>query len=198
MTENAQGSGRITRPGASVAVDSRKVLLARQKKFMKRWQMSQAIAELGLTDEHGRPVTMGVDFLGKVEAGTKKPGLDTFKAMCIVLDCEADALLPGGRPIALTRALRERRARLDNNRHLREFATPRGLRYKNPVTGRVYYGKLLREAYALHLELLAARDTGDEAAVAAAQAAYDAALAKVPRAGGDEAGDEDDDELLAS
>jgi transcriptional regulator with XRE-family HTH domain len=173
------------------------VLTTRQKRLLKRWQLSEKIAALGMTDTHGNPVTLGKDFLGKIEAGTRKPGLDSFRALCAALECEPEELLPGGRMFTLPRALRERKARLDHNRDLRDFAIPRGLRYKNPKTGRVYYGRFLREAYVAHLDLLAAQESGDSAAVAAAQHAYDEKLARVPRALGNQ-DDRDVPELLAS
>jgi transcriptional regulator with XRE-family HTH domain len=181
MTTISEERTRVTRPGAGVAVDPQRVLIARQKLFLRRWQLSDKIRDLGMTGSHGEPVTLGPDFLGKIESGKRKPSLDSFAALCAALDCEPDDLMPSGRSVTLPRSLRERKARLDHNGDLRDFAIPRGLRYKNPETGRVYYRKELREAYARHLALLTARESGDATSVRQAELAYESALARVPR-----------------
>lgn len=200
MTTPAEDRPRITRPGAGVAVDPRAVLRARHKKFLKRWQLSDRITELGMTDSAGKPVTLGKDFLGKIEAGTRRPSLDSFRALCAALEVDPSELMPGGRVTTLPKELRERKARLDHNRDLRDFATPRRLKYKNPETGRVYYGKKLRAAYAAWVHLRSVTESGDEAAVRDALAGYENALAQVPPAPGSEDDDLDEpgQDLLAS
>lgn len=199
MTTVAEDRPRITRPGAGVAVDPKRVLAARHRLFLNREALSGRIAELGITDASGQLVTLGKDFIGKIEAGTRKPSLDSFRALCQALEVSSSELMPGGRVTTLPKELRERKARLDHNRDLRDFAIPRRLRYKNPETGRVYYGKKLRAAYAAWITLESVRESGDEAAVRAATAAYEKALAQVPPAPGSEADDDlGDTDLLAS
>jgi hypothetical protein len=186
MTTTTEDRPRITRPGAGVTVDPQRVMTVRNKRLLTRERLSEKIRALGLTDDAGRPVTLGPDFLGKIETGGengRRPGLHSFRALCLALECDPAELMPGGRETVLPRSMRERLARLDHNRDLRDFAVPRGLRYKNPDTGRVYYSKALRAAYAAWLALEAVRD-GDEEQVRAAEKDYEAALARVPRVDG--------------
>lgn len=200
MTTTTEERTKITRPGAGFAVDPGRVMAMRFRRLLKRPQMSARIAALGLTDEDGRPVRLGRDAIGKIETGQRKPSLDALRAICAVLDCTPDDLTPGGPVITLPKAARERQARLAHNGELREFAIERGLRYKNPNTGRVYYGKKLREAYARYVDFKLAQSAGDEDAIRAANAAFSSALTAVPRAAAGENRDDDDEtgELLAS
>jgi transcriptional regulator with XRE-family HTH domain len=168
----------------------------RHRRLLKRYQLADLIRDLGMTDSGGKVITRGVDVLGKYETGQRKPGLDTMRVLCAALKCAPEELMPGGPVITLPKAARDRKNRLDHNQALRDFATPRGLRYKNPKTGRVYYRKELKEAYARYVALDLALMTGTENEVRAARAAYEEALAAVPRAPGTES--EDETELLAS
>lgn len=197
MTTTLEERPRITRPGSGVAIDPRRLLAMRHRRGMpRRRQLSARIEALGMTDDRDRPVRAGVDHIGKLETGQRNPSPFLFTALCAALECTPEELLPGGPVTSLPRAARDRRVRLDHNQCLRDFAIPRGLRYKNPETGRVYYRKELREAYARYVALDLALTTGTEAEVRAATAAYEKALAAAPRMPG--AVPEDETELLAS
>jgi transcriptional regulator with XRE-family HTH domain len=182
MTITTEGRLRITRPGAGVAIDPGRLMAMRHRRLVSRQQMSARVAALGLVSEHGEPVTTGRDAIGKYETGARKPSLDALRAICAVLDCKPDDLMPGGPAIPLPPSAKARQARLDHNRDLREFALAYGLRYKNGKTGRVYYGRKLRAAYARHVDLLAAISARDDGAIQEARAALAAALAAAPRA----------------
>lgn len=196
MTATTEDRPRITRPGSGVAIDPNRLMAMRYRRFLKRYQLADRIRELGMTDSHGKPVRLGVDHLGKLETNQRKPSLDMFRALCAALNCTPEELMPGGPVITLPKAARDQKARLAYNDELRRFAIPRGLRYKNPKTGRVYYRKELREAYARFVALDLALTTGTESEIRAATAAYEEALAAVPRVPGAEP--EDETELLAS
>lgn len=194
---------RITRPGSGVAIDPRRLMAMRHTRDLKRYQLSGRIRELDLRDDKDRPILIGVDHLGKLETGQRKPSQDAFRALCAALGCTPVELMPGGPALAMPKAARDRKARLDYNDELRQFAIPRGLRYKNPRTGRVYYGKRLREAYALLVALELTRETGTQAGIREAEAAFAEALTLVPRALGQDRDDGEDDgedetDLLAS
>lgn len=196
---------RIARPGSGVAVEPRRVMAMRMDRLLSRKQVSDRIAALGLTDEHGEPVTVGRDHLGKIETGWRKPSLDAMKALCTVLECRADELTPGGPAITMPASARARQSRLDHNRELRDFAIQHGLRYKNPRTGRVYYKKVLRRAYAAQVAATMAAegpDTGAlEDAQMAAAAALDAAVASLSMPGedpGEDTGEDTGEERLVS
>lgn len=198
MTTTTEARPRITRPGAGVAIDPGRLMAMRFRRLLKRPQVSARITALNLTDEDGAPVRVGRDAIGKYETGQRKPSLDSLRAICTVLGCSPDELMPGGPVIALPKTARDRQARLAHNGELRDFAIPRGLRYKNPKTGRVYYGKKLRAAYARHIGLQLAEAAGNQDAIREARTAYEAALAAAPRAPRERAEDEDAGELLAS
>lgn len=199
MTTMTEERPRLTRPSAGIAVDPARVIAMRFRRLLSRKQMSAAITALGLTGERGDPVRFGPDAIGKIETGQRKPSLDSLRAICAVLMCTPDDLMPGGPVIALPKVAREREARLAHNTELRNFAIRRGLRYKNPRTGRVYYGKKLRAAYARYIEVQLAEATGDGIAIQAANVAYEKALTAVPRAAqGESQGDDGPGELLAS
>lgn len=174
MTMISQESSRRTRPGSGVAVDPRRVMAMRMRRGLKRWQVSGRVTELAMTDDHGDPVTLGRDHLGKIETGHRKPSLDMMKALCIVLECTSDDLMPGGPAISIPVTAKARQSRLDHNRELRAFAIEHSLRYKNPGTGRVYYSKPLREAYAAHVDARMMVTAGPEAAAAATRTANEA------------------------
>jgi hypothetical protein len=183
---------RITRPGSGVAVEPRRVMAMRMDRLLTRKQVSDRIAALGMTDEHGEPVTVGRDHLGKIETGWRKPSLDAMRALCTVLECRADELTPGGPAITMPASAKARQSRLAHNRELRAFAIKHHLRYKNPHTGRVYYSLRLRRAYAAQVAVTVAAEGSDtrvlEDAQAVAAAALDAAIAalKLPEDTGDE------------
>jgi transcriptional regulator with XRE-family HTH domain len=182
---------RITRPGSGVAVEPRRVMAMRQRRLLTRKQVSERIAALGLADEHGKPVTMGRDHLGKIETGWRQPSLDAMRALCTALECTTDELMPGGPVITIPVTAKARQSRLAHNRELRAFAVKYGLRYKNPRTGRVYYSKPLRKAYAAQVAVtMAAEGAGPgalalEDAQAEAAAALDAAVAALRLPGED-------------
>jgi len=188
---------RITRPGSGVAIDPRRLMAMRHIKDLKRNQLAARIRELDLRDDKDRPILIGVDHLGKLETGQRKPSQDAFRALCAALECSPLELMPGGPALTMPKAARDQKARLDYNDELRRFAIPRGLRYKNPRTGRVYYGKRLREAYAHLVTLELTRETGTPGEVREAEAAFAEALALVPRALDQDTRD-DETELLAS
>lgn len=184
---------RSTRPGSGVAVEPRRVMAMRHDRLMTRKQVSDRVRELGLTDEHGRPVTMGRDHLGKIETGWRKPSLDAMRALCTVLECTADELTPGGPAVTMPASAKARQSRLAHNRELRAFAIKHNLRYKNPHTGRVYYSLKLRRAYAAQVAVTVATEGADtgalEDAQVAAAAALDAAIAAL-RLPGEDTGDQ--------
>jgi hypothetical protein len=110
-----------------------------------------------------------------------------------VLECTADELTPGGPAITMPASARARQSRLAHNRELRDFAIRHSLRYKNPRTGRVYYSKPLRKAYAAQVAVtMAAEGTGAgtlENARTEAAAALDAAIAALRLPGEDAPGE---------
>lgn len=177
MTATAKGRQPVTRPGSSVAIDPDRLLTMRHRRGLKRRVVSERIRELGMRTEHGRLVTMGRDMIGKCETGVRSPSLDATRALCVVLECTVEDLMPGGPVVTMPPTARARQSRLRHNRELRDFAVRHGLRYKNPHTGRVYYSRKLREAYAAEVAMTLARTAGDPAKAEAAQEAYDTALA---------------------
>lgn len=183
---------RITRPGAGVAIDPRRLTAIRNVRLLKRRQVSEAITALGWKGDDGEPLTLGQDVIGKYETGTRKPSLDAFRALCEVLDCDPRMMMPGGPDVTMPEEAVEREARLAHNGELRWFAKAYGLKYKNRATNRVYYRRELRAAYALYVDIRLARAAGDgDEAVARLEAEFTEALARVPkdpqaRRGGDE------------
>lgn len=181
MTTMTEARPRITRPGAGVAIDPKRLTALRELRLMKRRQLSEAVGALGWTEDSGELLTLGQDIIGKYETGTRKPSMDAFRALCEVLECEPKMLMPGGPPITMPEEAVEREARLDHNRELRDFARAFGLRYKNHATQRVYYRRELKAAYLAWVEVRIAERAGDEAGLAGAREAFSAALAKAPK-----------------
>jgi transcriptional regulator with XRE-family HTH domain len=161
MTTSIKDRPRIVRPGSGVAVDPGRVMAMRQSRLLSRKQVSDRVRKLDLLDEHENLVTLGCDHLGKIETGHRKPSLDAMRALCDVLECKPDELMPGGPVIPVPVTARARKSRLAHNRELRAFAIQNGLRYKNSRTGRVYYAKPLRNAYAAHVAAIMADAQGD-------------------------------------
>lgn len=176
MSTSTKERPRIARPGSGVAVDPSRVMIMRWRRGLTRDEVSDRIAALGLRTDRGRPVSLKRDAVGKVETGQRRPSELAMEALCQVLECAPADLMPGGAPLAMPRSAKVRAARLDHNRELRDFAIRHGLRYKNPKTGRIYYKKALREAYAAHVAAVLATGSGDPEQAAAAEETASAAL----------------------
>jgi transcriptional regulator with XRE-family HTH domain len=183
MTTVSAERPEIRRHGSGVEIEPGNLRALRQRRRMTRRQLSDLITALGRVNEHGRPVRMGVDFIGKLESpgSPRKPSEASFDALCTVLMCEPELLVAGAPPVPVPEEAAEREIRFDYNRELREFAKSHGLRYKSPVTGKVDYGVPLREAYIRHRALEQAVVAG-RADVPALRASFRQALARVPRA----------------
>lgn len=165
----------VQRPASGISVDPGRLAWWRESRGWSRQQLSREIARLHLTDEEtGEPVTVSRDAIAKHENGERRPKPSTVRAYCAVLStpdhpCIPRDLLPGGEPLTPHEDAEARKHRLRHNKALRKFARAHGIRYKNPVSGRVYYSRPLRAAFELSIS-----DASDEdvaAAVAAAVAA---------------------------
>lgn len=172
------------RPGAGVPVDPVKLMALRYMRELTRPQLSAAIAALGLTYENGAPVRAGKDHLGKIERGQNNASQEVLSALCTVLECEPEAILPGGPRPEIPAEMVARLERRNRNDDLIEFAKAHGLRYK---TRRVYYNLPLQEAFAAYENLQAAMRSGDESWVRLAEATFKDALAAAPRLPGTKA-----------
>ena len=111
------------------------------------------------------------DAIAKIENGERRPKAITLRALCAALSTEHETVLPehlqpGGPPLALSPAARDRQARKDYNEGMRDFADAIGREelYRN-ANNRVYYSKELREMYERFLAETEA-GTGIAAAVA--------------------------------
>lgn len=150
------GRPAIRRPASGISIDPGRLTWFREARGWSRQELADAITRLGWKDDKGEPLTVSRDALNKIENATRKPKAQSLRAICAALS-EADApvrprdLMPGGPVLAPHSEADSRRARLDYNRELREFAKAHGIEYKNPETGRVYYCKALREMYAQHV-----------------------------------------------
>jgi transcriptional regulator with XRE-family HTH domain len=107
----------------------------------------------------GEPVTGGItrDGLAKIENGERHPKPETVLALLAVLSTgrrrlEPEDLMPGAPERAPSQAEREREERLARNKAIRRFAAETGnshLLYNK--SGRIYYGKRIRDLYAEYL-----------------------------------------------
>lgn len=170
----------VRRPASGIAIDPERLRWWRESRGWSRQDLSDAVAALGLTDEDGTQVTVTRDAIAKNETPDpdkgRKPKARTVRALCLALStpqrpCTPRDLLPGGDPLPPHREAQVRRLRLDHNRELREFARAHDIRYRNPVSGRVYYSRPLQAAY--DLAVMGAGDEVLAAAVTAARAARD-------------------------
>lgn len=191
MTQERQEQafpGTSKRPASGIAIDPARLAWYRDNRGWSRQDLSRAVTALGLTAEDGAPLTVSRDAIAKIESGEHKPKGRTLRALCEALSRErvpqfengvytGDVwelaervwprdLMPGGPLLPLHEETEARNARLAHNQDLREFAVAWGIRYRNPVSGRVYYSRPLRDAYAL--SVAGAPDA--EVAVAAAKA----------------------------
>jgi len=146
------------RPVSGIAIDPDRLTWWRESRGWSRQDLADAITALNLTDDDGSPLTVSRDAIAKNETGAqpggRKPKARTVRAYCAALSrpgdpCTPRDLLPGGPPLPPHENENARRSRLDYNRDLRIFAREHGIRYKNPVSGRVYYSRPLRDAYEL-------------------------------------------------
>lgn len=157
----------IRRPASGIPIDPARLTAWRERRAMSRQDLADAIAALGWADDNGRRLTYTRDAIAKSENGHRRPKPRTLKALCAALSadgdpCEPRDLMPGGLPVQLPPAARKRRLRLDYNADMRLFAETSGFAFRNPVTGRVYYSRGLREAYAQHVLDLAVAGSGED------------------------------------
>jgi transcriptional regulator with XRE-family HTH domain/predicted flap endonuclease-1-like 5' DNA nuclease len=162
--ERAQEPRRaISRPASGIAIDPERLIAWRSRRAMSRQDLEDAIEALGWTDERGKPVRYTRDAIAKTENRYRKPKPRTLKALCAALSTEDDPCTPldlmyDGPPAQLLPAARKHRLRLDYNAGMRAYAEENGYAFRNPATGRVYYPRGLRVAYARHV--LAQADAG--------------------------------------
>lgn len=161
------------RPGAGVPVDPVKLMALRYRRNLTRLQLSAAIAGLGLAYENGAPVRAGRDHLGKIERGQNRASQEVLGAICTVLECKPEDLLPGGDSPEIPDELVSRLERPDYDRDLQEFAREFGLAGKRSWA---YHDLKLREAFGAHEALEAAVWSGDRRRIRAATAKFEAAL----------------------
>lgn len=146
MTEEKPGQA-IRRPASGISIDPYRLTWYREDKPWSRQDLSDAVARLELLDEAGEPLTVTRDAIAKIENGERKPKARTIRALCQALGVTVRDLMPGGVPLAPHDDAEERRLRLAHNRDLRDFARAHGIRYRNPVSGRVYYSVPLKDAF---------------------------------------------------
>lgn len=146
MTEERQDQA-IRRPASGISIDPYRLTWHREDKPWSRQDLSDAVARLGLKDEFGDELTVTRDAIAKIENGERKPKARTVRALCQALGITVRDLMPGGVPLAPHDEAEERRLRLAHNRDLRDFARAHGIRYKNTVSGRVYYSVPLKDAF---------------------------------------------------
>jgi transcriptional regulator with XRE-family HTH domain len=112
------------------------------------------VNELGWDDPTtGGKLTITRDAIAKNENGERAPKPITLRALCEALTTEDEVvtprdMLPNGTPMSPHADAAAKAARRDHNAAMREFAEERGIEYRHPVTGRIYYSKELRERYA--------------------------------------------------
>jgi transcriptional regulator with XRE-family HTH domain len=189
--ENLPAPAAVRRPASGISIDPERLTWWRESRGWSRQDLSDAVTALGLTDDDGGPLTVTRDAIAKNEKGGnalggRKPKARTVRALCLALSTEENPctprdLLPGGEPLPPHREAEVRRLRLEHNRELRDFAREHGIRYRNPVSGRVYYSKPLQAAY--DLAVMGASDGVLAEAIATAIAAQ--------AAGQDEPGEDD-------
>jgi transcriptional regulator with XRE-family HTH domain len=155
----------VRRPASGIVIDPKRLIAWRSRRALSRAELAARISALGWADEEtGKPVRYTRDAIAKAENGYRQPKPRTVRALCAALSTEDDPcqpldLQPDGPEVELPPAARRRLARLDYNTAMREFALAHGFRYKDPDSGRVYYPRRLREAYAQHVLDLAIRDS---------------------------------------
>jgi transcriptional regulator with XRE-family HTH domain len=189
--ENLPAPAALRRPASGISIDPERLTWWRESRGWSRQDLSDAVTRLSLADDDGAPLTVTRDAIAKNEKGGntlggRKPKARTVRALCLALStpenpCTARDLLPGGEPLPPHREAEVRRLRLEHNRELRDFARAHGVRYRNPVSGRVYYSVPLKAAY--DLAVMGAADEVLAGAIATAIAAQ--------AAGQDEPGEDD-------
>lgn len=184
MTQERQENSPVAvrRPASGITIDPERLTWWRESRGWSRQDLSDAVTALGLADDDGTPLTVTRDAIAKNEKGGnalggRKPKGRTVRALCLALStpeipCTPRDLLPGGEPLPPHREAEVRKLRLDHNRELRDFAKAHGIRWRKPVSGRVYYSVPLRDAY--DLAVMGAPDEALAAAIATAIAAQDA------------------------
>jgi transcriptional regulator with XRE-family HTH domain len=170
----------IRRPASGISIDPGRLMWWRESLGWSRQELSDEITALDLKDKDGAPLTVTRDAISKIENGERQPKSRTLRALCAGLRCTPRDLMPDSTQLTPHMSAEARRNRLAHNRELRLFARQHGIRYKNPVSGRVYYSVPLREAFNL-----AAGGADDEAAAAAVTAA-------LASSGDDQDGSQDD------
>lgn len=138
----------VRRPASGIAIDPARLTWHRESRIWSRQDLSDAVARLGLTDESDEPLTVTRDAIAKIENGERKPKARTVRALCQALDIGVRDLMPGGDLLVPHAEAEERKLRLAHNKDLRAFARAHGIRYRNLVSGRVYYSVPLQEAFA--------------------------------------------------
>lgn len=175
MTEEAASPERTIhrRPASGITIDGHRLEAWRERRGWSRADLSREVAALAWTDDNGDLVTYSRDALAKAENNDRRPKPITLRALCAVLStpdepCTPADLRKGGRPMPLPPSVRAAAQRRARNTAMRAWADARGISYRDPRTGRVYYTKSLRDAYdawcAENPRDAAGSEDGDEAA----------------------------------